>query len=215
MLTSLALASLLTLTPGWGDGVICSATSGGPGSEDLRALYEGGQTFPDFLEAADRRVELWHGNYQNGLDIAPDLVARARAVPGTWRFLVVAVAACSDSVSTIPYLARLVEMVEGLDMRIVDSTLGLSVMESHRTPDGRPATPTVLLLDEDYGEAGCFIERPTALQGWILDRGGELSPEQVYEQKMEWYAEDGGHATVEEFVDILEAASRGFVRCVR
>ena len=46
----------------------------------------------------------------------------------------VAVDSCSDSVNTIPYLARLVEMVDGFDMRVVNSRVGRKVMEDHPTP---------------------------------------------------------------------------------
>ena len=194
--------------------------------DELRATYEQGRSYRDFLGAATRRAETWHGNTEQaahpqfagdlGLEeqaaaIDPALVARARALGGTWRFLAVAVDSCSDSVSTIPYLAELVARVEGLDMRIVDASVGRAIMESHRTPDGRPSTPTVLLLDAEWEERGCFIERPPALQTWILEEG--FSADQVFANKMRWYAEDAGQNTVEAFVEMLEAATRGETIC--
>ena len=102
-------------------------------------------------------------------------------------------------------------MVEGLDMRIVDSTVGRSIMGSHRTVDGRASTPTVLLLNDQYEEAGCFIERPPALKTWILEEG--FSGDGVYDNKMEWYADDAGEGTVEAFVEMLEAATSGATIC--
>ena len=214
MLTALALSLSL------GAGV------GGPGvtpclpgpidvtpDETLRELYEGGRPYGGFLSAATQRTELWHGNSDKAKSIDMSLVRRARTVGGTWRFLAVAIDSCSDSVSTIPYLAELVRRVEGIDLRIVDPTAGRSIMESHRTPDGRPATPTVLLLDEDFDEAGCFIERPPTLQTWILENDETLSGAQIYEQKMEWYADDSGQETVLRFVEMLEAAAEGETVC--
>lgn len=176
--------------------------------DEFRALYLSGRSYADFLGGATRRAELWHGNTERATEVDPDLVRRAAAVGGTWYFLAVAVDSCSDSVSTLPYLAHLVAMVPGLEMRIVDSTAGRAVMESHRTPDGRAATPTVLLLDAGFDEAGCFIERPPELQTWILENS-DWSGQQVYEQKMDWYDEDAGHGTVEAFVEMLEAAAGG------
>jgi len=175
--------------------------------EELQEIYDSGRSYTDFLGSATRRAELWHGNTEKaeGIDLA--LVARARAVGGSWKFLAVAVDSCSDSVSTIPYLAELVAMVDGLDMRVVDPTTGRGVMESHPTRDGRASTPTVLLLDDQYEEAGCFIERPPELKTWILEEG--FSSEEVYPQKMEWYDEDAGHHTVQAFVEMLEAAAAG------
>ena len=192
-------------------GAVGPAT-GGSVDPELRALYVSGRSYREFLGGATRRTELWHGNTERAREIDPALVERARAVGGTWHFLAVAVDSCSDSVSTIPYLARLVALVPGLEMRVVDSAAGRAVMESHLTPDGRAATPTVLLLDADHGEAGCFVERPPELQTWILENS-EWSGQQVYERKMAWYDEDGGNGTVQAFVEMLEAAARGETVC--
>lgn len=210
MISALGLAALLVASPAPSleIGPDCVVPDGYPIDEELREIYESGRSYTDFLDNATRRTELWHGNSEKAEGIDPDLVRRARAVGGSWRFLAVAVDSCSDSVSTIPYLAELVARVEGLDMRIVDSRVGRDIMESHRTPDGRGATPTVLLLDADFEEAGCFIERPFSLQSWIMENDG-LSRDEVYEWKMEWYAEDSGAETVETFVEMLEAAAAG------
>jgi len=208
MLTVFALAGLLTVAPITVGSVLCLGPDAVPSDETLREIFEGGRSYTDFLGNATRRTEMWHGNTEKAEGIDADLVRRARAVGGSWKFLAVAVDSCSDSVSTIPYLAELIALVDGLNMRIVDSTVGRGIMEAHRTPDGRGATPTVLLLDEDFEEAGCFIERPMALQT-LLFENGDWSGEEIFERKMAWYADDAGSGTVETFVEMLEAAARG------
>ncbi len=213
MLTALTIASLLLVAPIDALTPRCGTRDATGPDDELRALFEAGTSYTDFLGDATRRTELWQGNTQKAEGIDESLVQRARAVTGTWRFLAVAVAGCSDSVSTIPYLARLVAMVDGIDMRIVDSTVGRSVMESHRTDDGRAATPTVLLLNEDYEEVGCFIERPPALRTWLLEARGTVPDDDLFEQKMEWYAEDAGSDTLEALVAVLEAAAAGSSIC--
>lgn len=221
MTAPILLAGLLSLSPGTTavlgltpDGTVCIDPEPVPVvavDDELREIYEEGRSYRDFLDRATRRVDLWEGNSEKAEGIDMALVERARAVGGSWRFLAVAVDSCSDSVSTIPYLAQLVSMVDGLDMRIVDSTVGRSIMESHRTPDGRPSTPTVLVLDDEWEEVGCFIERPPKLQTWLLDSA--FSDDQVFPQKMAWYEEDEGQNTVEAFVETLEAAARGETIC--
>jgi hypothetical protein len=211
MLTSLAFASLLAVASP--TVLVCEDGAASPFDDELQALYESGRTYDDFLGAATRRVELWHANTERAAETDRTLVERARAVGGAWYLLAVAIDACSDSVSTIPYLARLASLVDGLELRIVDSTAGRAVMEAHPTPDGRAATPTVLLLDADFDEAGCFIERPPTLQSWILDEGWTLSGDEVLERKMAWYAEDAGRETVETVVRMLEAAAEGRTVC--
>ena len=72
--------------------------------------------------------------------------------------------ACHDSLGTLPYLAKLVDASpDTLSMRVVRKSVGLPVMEAHRTPDGRPATPTIVVLDAEGGVKGVIAERPAAL----------------------------------------------------
>lgn len=214
MITSLASLTLAGMLSLGSLGPSLCVRAGGPLPDDeLRALYQSGRSYADFLGRATRRAELWHGNTERSEDIDAALLERARAVGGTWHLLAVAIDSCSDSVSTIPYLAYLADHMEGLSLRIVDPTAGRAVMESHRTVDGRAATPTVLLLDSEYDEVGCFIERPPTLRTWIVENGETLPAQELYERKMEWYADDAGHETVETFVEMLEAAAAGRTIC--
>jgi hypothetical protein len=201
---------------------LCAAAAGpsaGPRPEPIRSsvdslaqLYSTGRTWTEFFEGAKARREMWRENYQNG---APDsaMVERVRAAGGSWRFLAVAEDWCGDSANTVPYLARLVEQVPAVELRIVNSAAGKWVMSRHQTPDGRAATPTIVLLDPDGNERGCFIERPAALRAWVAEHKPKLSDDDFQAGKMAWYREDRGRATVAELVEILEAAARGSVRC--
>jgi hypothetical protein len=222
MIAEVSLFAALLL-PATIPGAVCDVTPPSPGplpamlatapDDDLRDLYLSGEGFEKFLGDAERRRELWHGNWgkSEGIDMA--MVERAREVGGTWHFLVVAIDSCSDSVSTIPYLARLVSMADNLNMRVVDPDAGVEIMRSHRTPDGRPSTPTVVLLDENFDEAGCFIERPTWLRDHIIENPDDLGRSEIVSMKMEWYSDNAGADTVTDFVTMLEAAGRGEVQC--
>jgi len=176
------------------------------------SLYLQGETFEAFYERADARRETWITNFERG--VAPaDLLERAGAVPGTWYLLVIAVHSCSDSVNTIPYLVHLVDGVQNLEMRLIDSDVGKTVMEAHLTPDGRPATPTLVLLNDRFQEVGCFIERPTALQSWALGDGAELGSREFLEAKFAWYDADAGRQTMSAIVELMEAAGAGAIGC--
>lgn len=208
MLGALVLSIALILAPGGAD-----APPEAPRDEVLRALYERGRTFDDFVGGARRRVELWQRLSAEGA-VADAWVERARAVGGTWRILAVAEDWCGDSAYNLPYVARLVEAVDGLDLRIVNSSVGRALMESHRTPDGRAATPTFLLLDGAWEEAGCFVERPSPLMAWYLDHRTSLDTDALHEHIVDFYESDGGSATVADVVALLEEAAAGRPRCV-
>jgi len=208
---SLTLAAAVTFAPAPAPDARC-VEAVGVLDDAVREMYQGGQTFDAFLDAASRRRDLWLSTYARS-EVPEDLLARARAVTGVWRLLVVAVDACSDSVGTIPFTARLVGQVDGLDMRIVDSSVGRSVMDAHPTTDGRSATPTLVLLDADWNEAGCFIERPLPLQDWIGENQGRLSRDALFQGKMAWYEDDAGRSTVRQIVEMMEAAAAGEPVC--
>lgn len=179
---------------------------------DFRSLYEQGVRYIEFRNAATQRVDAWKDYYANA--VAPDaLVAKMESIPGTWRLLVVAEDWCSDSANTIPYLAKLVDRADNLDMRIIRSDVGKGIMETHRTPDGRAATPTVILLNDHFEEMGCFIERPSTLQTWFLDAKNKLEEDELHEQRYAWYDDDQGQHTIAEIVAMVIAASNGEKIC--
>lgn len=169
------------------------------------ALYESGTTFADFVATATARKAQWEGNY--AMKVAPDaLVTRAIAAGSGWKLLVVTVPGCSDSVNIVPYLASLLDKIPSIEMRLINVTDGRAVMEAHRTPDGRAATPTVILLDAGFNERGCWIERPANLRA-LLSSGAS------FEGKMAWYDKDRGASSLEEIVQMIEAAHAGSKRC--
>ena len=179
---------------------------------DREEIYKKGISFSEFLSKAERRKDRWDRNFENS-EVDEDLLERARAIGGSWKLLAVAVDGCSDSVSTIPYLASLEAAVDGLEMRIVDSTVGRQVMMDHLTADGREATPTVVLLNDEFQEVGCFIERPALLQAWATENKEKLDSREYLTQKFAWYDGDAGRHTVEAIIHLMEEAADGKTGC--
>lgn len=178
----------------------------------LVKLYESGTPWDGFLAAARARRDMWQRHATTGV-VPADAVARAQALPGRWRLLVVAVDSCSDSVNTIPFLARLVASVPSLEMRVISPSDGRALMEARRTPDGRAATPTVVILDEAGNEAGCWIERPAALQAIAIEARAGGGTQEFAARKAAWYEADAGASTINELVALLEKAAAGVRGC--
>jgi len=173
-------------------------------TDSLAALHARGRTYAAFLAGAERRREMWQSNTAWG-KVDPEVLARGRALAGPIRLLVVLEDGCSDSANTIPYLATFADSLGFvLDIRLVNSAEGKWVMERHRTGDGRAATPTVVILDAEGNDAGCWVERPAALARWMNDNRARLSQQDLMDGKFAWYNEDRGTSTVREILDILE-----------
>jgi len=170
---------------------------------DYQGLYAKSITFAEFLENARARRDEWRAHY-NDASVTPELITRMRALPEKRRLLVVTEDWCSDSANTVPYIARLVDGApERLEMRVINSQLGKAVMDAHRTPDGRTATPTVVVLGADGRIIGAWTERPSSTQTWFLEKQQTTMQKPLHDELIEWYARDAGKTTVAEIADIL------------
>ena len=188
----------------FGVGVLCAAlVPVAAPTIDYPALFDKGVSYQDFLDAARSRRQEWLERSKDAT-VDGDAVARVRQLGSRRRLLVVAEDWCGDSSNTLPYLNRLAESApELLDLRIIDSSAGRPVMEAHRTPDGRAATPTLIVLDEAGAYLGAWVERPSALQTWYIEQQDVLSTADLLDKKYKWYREDQGKSAIREVVDLL------------
>jgi len=136
-----------------------------------------------------------------------------RALDGDVRMLAVTRDACIDSAHSIPYFAALADAVSGLELRVAHPRLGGALMDAHRTPDGRAATPTVLFLGAAGELRGCWLERPASLQAWYLENPDDLGRVEKFATKTEWYEADRGMHALSEVALVLEAAVAGDLVC--
>lgn len=190
-------------------GALCVTPATASPADSLREFYQQGSTWNQFYGAVVRRASAWRKNYGYGM-VDEETLTRARNLSATWRVLAVTVDGCSDSVNTIPYLASLVDSAGGtIELRIIDPKQGRGLMEAHRTRDGRAATPTLILLDENWNEVGCWVERPSELARWGELERAKLSDREFVRQKTAWYDQDHGRSTVREVLDMIEKSAPG------
>jgi hypothetical protein len=171
---------------------------------DYLGLFRQGITFAAFLGHARVRPEEWKQRY-NDAAVTPDVVTRMRALPARRLLLIVAEDWCSDSLNSIPFIARLVDGApERVTLRIVDSTVGRPIMDAHLTPDGRAATPTIVVLGEDGALVGAWVERASTAQAWFLEQKKSVERQALRTRMRQWYADDAGRTTVAEVAALLE-----------
>jgi hypothetical protein len=77
-------------------------------------------------------------------------------------------------------------------------------MEANLTPDGRAATPTIVVLTEDNAVIGSWVERPSTAQAWFLEQQKSVMQQPLHEQLMKWYSDDAGRTTMAELAALLE-----------
>jgi hypothetical protein len=164
------------------------------------ALYANGMSWDQYLASTKVQRETWVKNA--GREVPAGMVDRMKRAGEGLRLLVVTADWCTDSVHSVPYLARLATLA-GVDLRVVGFREGKPVMEAHRTPDGRASTPTVILLRGDR-EVAAWVERPAALQWWALGAAGQINDAERKERTTAWYQWNRGADALAEIVALAE-----------
>lgn len=157
----------------------------------------------DQFAADTARHDEWARNLEHA-GVSVNLLAdRVRALPGRWHLLVVAESWCRDAVNSIPYLARLAAEFPAIDLRIMRTADAQDLLAAHLL-DGRPATPLVLVYDEQFVERGAWIERPAELRALIKSKEGRTCEDALREDVARWRAADDGRSVLAEVVALME-----------
>jgi len=173
----------------------------------MRETYLRGQTFADYLDSVEKNQELWKGIYDR-VALPEERVERARAIGGRWHLLAISEDWCGDAVNLLPVVARLVEAVPGLELRVLGRDDNPEVMDRYLTGGRSRSIPVVVILDEDFREVGWWGPRPREIQSWVLGHLDMPSGER-YKQVRRWYARDRGRTTVDELLDLMESGAEG------
>jgi hypothetical protein len=167
--------------------------------DGMRERYESAPAFREFLERVHDKRDLWHEIHARAR-VPADVLERARRLEGRWRFLVLTEDWCGDGLNTLPFLARLVEAVPGLEMRLLSRDANPDLMDAHLT-EGTRSIPVVIVLDEEYREVGWWGPRPAPLQEYFLREIKPLPKQERFPRLRAWYARDRGRTTLAEILD--------------
>jgi hypothetical protein len=188
------------------------ALAAAPRDSSFAALFNAGQPYDSFVAAARDRRAQWVTLTETAR-LPADAMQAVRGITAPLRVLIVAIDGCSDSVNSLPYIARLLGHAPSVQLRVVLPTAGARVMEAYRTPDGRAATPTLIVLDAQDRVVGCWVERPAVLQQMALDARAAGTLDAYQRTKQQWYDADGGVAIATEVAAVIGGAARGTPVC--
>jgi hypothetical protein len=184
-----------------GVAVLCAApTLLAQPTVDYDAIFKQGISYEAFLKDVRARRDEWRAR-SAGPGVTYD-IKNPHTMPKR-SLLIVTEDWCSDSVQTVPYIYLTIKNHPAYTIRIVDSTVGRPILEAHRTPDDRAATPTVVALDEGHQFLGAWVERPAELQTLVLEQQKIKMRREVTEIKTKWYEKDAGRSTVSEVLALF------------
>ena len=172
----------------------------------MKERYFAAADFRTYLGSVEKNRELWHDLFDR-VAIGPGLLDEARSIPGTWHLLALSEDWCGDAVNLLPVLARLVDEVPGLDLRILSRDENLDLMDQHLTNGRSRSIPVVLLLDEDFVERAWWGPRPGPIQEWVDAEGMKMPWKERYKVIRRYFAKDKGRALVRELLNLMESAA--------
>jgi hypothetical protein len=159
--------------------------------------------WPAFLRAGMEHYDLWRGVYDR-------VILPGAAIEGFMRsparkLLVIAADWCGDAANTVPVLARLADLIPGMELRILVRDEYPEVMNTYLT-NGTRSIPIAIALDESFRELGHWGPRPAALQEWVLSHKKLMPSPQRYAYARTWYAKDKGETTLRELMAAVTSA---------
>ena len=180
-----------------------------PMSQITPARWAAAPRFAEYLERVVKHAQLWRDTYRLAR-VSDAAVERATRIAGRWHLLLLVEDWCGDAVNTVPYVARLAELVPGFEMRVFARDQHPDLMDAHLT-NGTRSIPLVIAYDEAFREHGWWGPRPSELQRWATSTGRTLEKDERYRYIRTWYARDRGRTTLDEVLAMVEhgAAAMG------
>jgi Thioredoxin len=163
---------------------------------DFKKVWESALSYEAFIASCKaEHCGLWQGVYK--LARVPEWARTAVPADAQRKLLVIAEDWCGDASNTVPVVAKLVDSVPGLELRVILRDANPEIMDRYLT-NGSRSIPVVIALDEEFRELGHWGPRPTELQSWVMANRGTMPKTELYPQVRKWYARDRGETTLRE-----------------
>jgi hypothetical protein len=174
------------------------------GPLDFASLWGKATPWHVYLRPGMEHYELWQAIYDRAM--VPGWALEG-FIPGSVRkLLVLAADWCGDAANTVPVLARLADLVPGMELRALERDAFPEVMGEYLT-NGTRSIPIAIALDGEFRELGHWGPRPAALQEWVLANKKMIPSPKRYAYARRWYAKDAGESTLRELLEAVTAQS--------
>ncbi len=111
---------------------------------------------------------------------------------------------CGDSAQTLPYIAKIAEQSDKIDLKILYRDENPDIMDQYLTNGKTRSIPKLIAFDEYDNELFQWGPRPTEAQKFVKDELAKGREKQdVYQELHLWYGRDRGKAIEEEFKNLL------------
>lgn len=139
------------------------------------------------------------------IQLSSELVELLNSVNEKWTWLVLVEAWCGDVGQNLPFLAKMAEQNENIDLRIILRDENPDVINAYLTNGGKSVPKMVCFRTEDMKELGTWGPRPAPAQAMVMEH--KKNPQEPYLEFVKkvqlWYAHDKNQTIQEEFVKLI------------
>lgn len=164
-------------------------------------LWDAALGYQRFVDESSQYVQMWDAVHRTAR-VGDDVVAAAESLGRRFRLLAIVEDWCGDAINSIPVVARWVERVPALELRLIRRDEHPELMEAYLTGTSR-SIPIVIVLTEAMEEVGRWGPRPAALQEWVMAQRRAGSGKGLYPEIRKWYARDRGESTLQEILAVM------------
>ncbi|MCG2419148.1 thioredoxin family protein [Aequorivita sp. F47161] len=126
-------------------------------------------------------------------------------IPTKQMWLVISEPWCGDAAQTLPFLNKIAQLSENIDLKIVLRDENPELMNQFLT-NGSQSIPIVIMLDEDFNVINTFGPRSKAATKLVTDyktQHGKID-EAFKEMLQNWYNNDKGVSVVDDVLDSVQ-----------
>ncbi len=137
--------------------------------------------------------------------ISEENIANFKNISEKQTWLVISEPWCSDAAQTLPFLNKITQLSDNIDLKIVLRDENLELMNQFLT-NGSQSIPIVIMLDEEMNVIKTFGPRSIAATKLVTDYKTEHGKidDALKEKLQNWYNKDKGTSIVNDVLETLE-----------
>lgn len=175
----------------------------------VETLVEEGKSTGETQSEALTQYSLLNNKRMQRLDkkgmLNDEVIEKVKSYTKPVEWIVLTESWCGDAAQVLPYVNKIANLNENIDLKIALRDEHLDLMDQHLTNGGR-AIPKLIMVDKETKEViNTFGPRPSVATQMVLDykeANGILTPEFKRDLQV-WYTKDKGQEIVKELLLLL------------
>lgn len=142
------------------------------------------------------------------IEIGEELKSLLSSLKKKYTLLMITEPWCGDAARHVPVLAKMAELTDNMDLKVVLRDANLDLMDQYLTDGGRSIPKMVVLNADTLEELDVWGPRPAAAQKMVMDYKDAPEPKQSFDDfkadLQRWYDADKSVSLQTEMIDRLK-----------